>query len=53
MPHKEVLEIVELHPTFGAQVKGVDFSKPVPADVFAEILAAITKVYISIYKYIH
>jgi hypothetical protein len=30
--------------TFGAEVSGVDFSKPVPDDVFQEILSAITKV---------
>lgn len=44
MPHKEHLEIVPLHPTFAAEVKGVDFSEPVSDDVFAEIKAAITKV---------
>ena len=34
------LQIKELHPTFGAEVEGVDFSKPIPDDVFKEILAA-------------
>lgn len=38
------LQITELHPTFGAEVEGVDFSKPIPDDVFAEILAASAKV---------
>lgn len=45
MPHKESLEIIELHPTFGAEVRGVDFSRPEALKaVFPEILAAITKV---------
>lgn len=44
MPHKEQLQITRLHPTFAAEVEGVDFSKPVPDDVFAEIQAALTKV---------
>jgi hypothetical protein len=38
-----------LHPTFGAEVHGVDFSKPVPEDIFSEIYKAITKV--SIIRY--
>jgi alpha-ketoglutarate-dependent 2,4-dichlorophenoxyacetate dioxygenase len=47
MPHAEPfkrIQVKELHPTFGAQILGVDFSKPVSDDVFAEVLAAITKV---------
>lgn len=36
--------IKEIHPTFAAEVRGVDFSSPVADDVFAEILSAITKV---------
>jgi alpha-ketoglutarate-dependent 2,4-dichlorophenoxyacetate dioxygenase len=50
MPHAEPyknIQIKELHPTFGAEILGVDFSKPVPDDVFDEILAAITKVGVS------
>lgn len=38
------IAIKELHPTFGAEISGVDFSKPVTKEVFAEILAAINKV---------
>jgi alpha-ketoglutarate-dependent 2,4-dichlorophenoxyacetate dioxygenase len=38
------ISIRELHPTFGAEISGVDFSSPLPEDVFAEILSAITKV---------
>jgi alpha-ketoglutarate-dependent 2,4-dichlorophenoxyacetate dioxygenase len=47
MPHAEPykhIQVKELHPTFGAEVFGVDFSQPVPDDVFDDILAAITKV---------
>jgi len=47
MPHKEdgsKLEIVQLHPTFAAEVRGVDFSQDISPDVFDEIHAAITKV---------
>ena len=38
------IQAKELHPTFGAEVHGVDFSKPVPEDVFSEVYKAITKV---------
>jgi alpha-ketoglutarate-dependent 2,4-dichlorophenoxyacetate dioxygenase len=38
------ITVTELHPTFGAEVSGVDFSRPVEDDVFQEILAAINKV---------
>jgi alpha-ketoglutarate-dependent 2,4-dichlorophenoxyacetate dioxygenase len=34
----------KLHPTFGAQISGVDFCSPISDEVFNEILAAITKV---------
>lgn len=45
MPHKEHLDIIELHPTFGAEVRGVDFSRPEALkDAFPDIHAAITKV---------
>lgn len=43
MPHKQELEFIPLHPTFAAEVKGVDFSKPISDDVFAEIKAGIAK----------
>ena len=43
------IQVRGLHPTFGAEVHGVDFSKPVPEDVFSEIYKAITKV--SIIRY--
>lgn len=38
------LKITELHPTFGAEIEGVDFSQPIPDDIFEEILAASAKV---------
>jgi hypothetical protein len=38
------IQVKELHPTFGAEVYGVDFSKPVPEDVFSEIYKTITRV---------
>lgn len=46
MPHREdtTIRITELHPTFAAEVRGVDFSKDIPHDVFQEVLEAITKV---------
>lgn len=43
-PVFNLITVKELHPTFGAEISGVDFSKEVPDDVFQEILAAITKV---------
>ena len=46
MPHKEdsKISIVELHPTFAAEVYGADFSGDVSEEDFAEIYKAITKV---------
>jgi alpha-ketoglutarate-dependent 2,4-dichlorophenoxyacetate dioxygenase len=41
---KTAISISELHPTFGAQISGVDFSLPISDEVFTEILKAITKV---------
>lgn len=38
------ITVTELHPTFGAEISGVDFSRPVEDDVFQEIQAAISKV---------
>ena len=40
----QTLQIKKLHPTFAAEIEGVDFSKPIPDDVFREILAASAKV---------
>ena len=49
MPHAtesefDHIRVKQLAPTFGAEVTGVDFSKPVPPDIFAEIHRAITQV---------
>jgi alpha-ketoglutarate-dependent 2,4-dichlorophenoxyacetate dioxygenase len=38
------LVITPLHPTFGAEISGVDFSKPITDETFADILAACIKV---------
>lgn len=42
------ITVKKLHPTFGAEISGVDFSAPLPDDVFFDILAAITKVCLSL-----
>ena len=46
MPHKEDsrLQVTELHPTFAAEVRGIDFSKEIPDDVFEELRDIISKV---------
>ena len=46
MPHKEESKVytVELHPTFAAEVYGVDFSQGVSPEDFNEVYKAITKV---------
>ena len=48
MPHKEdefnKISVVELHPTFAAEVQQVDFSQELSPEVFDEIYKAITKV---------
>lgn len=49
MPHAtdsefDHIQVKQLAPTFGAEVTGIDFSKPVPPEVFAEVHRAITKV---------
>jgi hypothetical protein len=37
------LSFLELHPTFGAEVEGVDFSRPISEGLFQQILAASVK----------
>lgn len=53
MPHKEEtsISIKDLHPTFAAEVRGVDFSEEIPDDVFQDVQDAITKVSPSILPY--
>ena len=38
------IRIKELHPTFGAEIEGVDLAQDIPDDFFTEILAASAKV---------
>ena len=42
-PNIKHISVKKLHPTFGAEVSEVDFSNPVPDDVFHEILAVMIK----------
>ncbi|KAK4988737.1 hypothetical protein LTR50_003701 [Elasticomyces elasticus] len=45
-----LFEIIPLHPTFAAEIKGVDFSQPVPEVVFAQIKAAIAKYGVCVFR---
>lgn len=38
------IKVKKLHPTFAAEISGVDFSEPLTDGVFAEIQRAIAKV---------
>lgn len=38
------VKVIELHPKYGAEISGLDFSKPIVDDVFEQILAASAKV---------
>ena len=38
------IKVKELHPTFGAEISGVDFASTIDDEVFAEIRAAAAKV---------
>ena len=40
----KTLTVNELHPTFGAEVSGIDFTQPIPDGQFQDILAAMAKV---------
>ncbi|KAJ5167663.1 alpha-ketoglutarate-dependent 2-4-dichlorophenoxyacetate dioxygenase [Penicillium canariense] len=44
------LAIRELHPTFGAEISGIDFSRPVEGDVFQEVLTAISKYGVCVFR---
>lgn len=52
VPYKHIT-IKELHPTFGAEVSGVDFSEPVPLDVFEEIRDAAAQVSMPLHIPLH
>ncbi|GAD93945.1 conserved hypothetical protein [Paecilomyces variotii No. 5] len=49
-PSLKLINVKELHPTFGAEISGIDFSKPVDDDVFQEVLAAITKYGVCVFR---
>jgi alpha-ketoglutarate-dependent 2,4-dichlorophenoxyacetate dioxygenase len=38
------ISVKPLHPTFGAEVSGVDISVPLAGEIWSEILLAVTKV---------
>ena len=44
-PEFETLHIAKLHPTFGAEIFGVDFSQPIPDSTFQQIREASDKVW--------
>ncbi|GKT40685.1 alpha-ketoglutarate-dependent 2,4-dichlorophenoxyacetate dioxygenase [Colletotrichum spaethianum] len=44
------LQVVELHPYFGAEISGVDVSKPIPNDVFEDILALSAKYGVLVFR---
>jgi len=39
----KTLTVKELHPTFGAEVSGIDFTQPIPDEQFQEILEAMAQ----------
>ncbi|KAI0808560.1 alpha-ketoglutarate-dependent 2,4-dichlorophenoxyacetate dioxygenase [Xylaria sp. FL0064] len=45
----ETIEVTELHPTFGAEVKGVDF-EDVSEEQFSEIMAAMAKYGVCVFR---
>jgi len=49
-PVESLIRIRELHPTFGAEILGADFSRPVGDEVFAEILEAIIKYGVCVFR---
>jgi len=49
-PQYEHLSVRELHPTFGAEVHGVDFSNEIPDEQFREILAVMTKYGFAVFR---
>jgi len=54
MPHAEEFKHIQakpLHPTFGAEVSGVDFSQPVPDDVFQELWQAVNKYGVIVFRH--
>ncbi|CZR67575.1 related to 2,4-dichlorophenoxyacetate dioxygenase [Phialocephala subalpina] len=45
-----IIKIQKLHKTFGAQISGVDFSSPISDEIFDEILAAISKYGVLVFR---
>ncbi|KIW19435.1 hypothetical protein PV08_00007 [Exophiala spinifera] len=43
--------VKRLHPTFAAELSGVDFSKPLSDDLFREILAAVTEYGVVVFRH--
>lgn len=37
-------EVIPLHPTFAAEIKGVDFTQPISPELYAEIRKEVDKV---------
>ncbi|KAL5356145.1 hypothetical protein BJX96DRAFT_162228 [Aspergillus floccosus] len=44
------ISVNKIHPTFGAEVRGVDFSKPLTDEVFVEVYSAITKYGVLVFR---
>ena len=38
------IAVEQLHPTFGAEISGIEFSQPVDDETFQEVLQAISQV---------
>ncbi|KAH8804867.1 alpha-ketoglutarate-dependent 2,4-dichlorophenoxyacetate dioxygenase [Xylogone sp. PMI_703] len=49
-PDFKHITAVKLHPTFAAEVQGVDFSQPLADEVFGEILSAINKYGVIVFR---
>ncbi|KAJ5390920.1 alpha-ketoglutarate-dependent 2-4-dichlorophenoxyacetate dioxygenase [Penicillium cataractarum] len=49
-PEYNHITIKKLHPKFGAEISGVDFSRPVEKKVFDEILTAITQFGVCVFR---
>ncbi|KAJ5440163.1 alpha-ketoglutarate-dependent 2-4-dichlorophenoxyacetate dioxygenase [Penicillium daleae] len=44
------ITITKLHPTFGVEISGVDFSRPVEGEIFQDILTAITQYGVCVFR---
>ncbi|KIJ51277.1 hypothetical protein M422DRAFT_244459 [Sphaerobolus stellatus SS14] len=54
MPMKPIqigsLTCIPLHPTFGAEIQGVDFSRPVPDSIIKDVIAAQDRFGVTVYR---